>query len=68
MKCPKCEKAITYMVFSSVETKQQFKPGNAYHAVAHMCPLCLSVLSVEMDPIAVKADIVNALMKRLGRA
>ena len=65
-KCPKCEKVITYVRFKGVESRQSFG-SNRLNSIAHCCPLCDTVLSVEVDPIAVKTDTVNAILKALGR-
>lgn len=31
------------------------------------CPYCYTVLSMAIDPIALKADIINGVKKALGR-
>lgn len=66
-KCPKCEKLLTYVTFKALDMQEQFLPSNSYKAIAHVCPHCQSVLSVQMDPIALKTDTVNQVLQRLGR-
>ncbi len=66
-KCPHCEKVLMSTNFQAIETKEKFKMNNGFRAVAHCCPMCDSVLSVEIDPIAVKSDILGGLKKLLGR-
>lgn len=67
-KCPKCEKPILNVRFKGMQSKQSFG-SNSLNSIAHCCPYCDSVLSVEVDPIAVKADIVNEIVRKLrGRA
>jgi hypothetical protein len=63
--CPKCDKVLTYVTFKAMETREAFTSRNAYHAVAHMCPHCQSVLSVEIDPISLKSELVKAVLKAL---
>lgn len=66
-KCPKCENAIMSTRFKALETRESFNPGNAYNAIAHCCPSCDSVLSVEIDPVAIRTDMVNSVLKALGK-
>lgn len=63
-KCPKCDGEITYTTYKGVEARQSFG-RNKLNALAHCCPHCQSVLSVEIDPIAVKTDLVNTLLRAL---
>ncbi len=65
-KCPKCEKTITYTNLKGLESKEPFG-GKAWKAVAHCCPHCDSAFSVEIDPIALRSDIINGVKRALGR-
>lgn len=65
-KCPKCEKRLTHVNFSAMESRQGFG-GNTLLAIAHTCPYCSTILSVQVDPIAVKTDTIDGLAKLLGR-
>jgi hypothetical protein len=38
--------------------------GNAWRALAYTCPSCDAVLSVQIDPIAIKTDTVKAIKGR----
>jgi phage FluMu protein Com len=62
-KCPKCDQVMTFVNFQGVDAKEPF--GNSWNAVSYQCPHCRTVLSVEIDPIALKADLVNELFKKL---
>jgi phage FluMu protein Com len=65
-KCPKCESVMFSVYVQPVEAKVPF--GNdAYKAASYQCPTCRTVLSVQMDPLALEADLVNKIAKRLGR-
>jgi len=65
MKCPHCGNPITGVTMKAVSGSVLF--GHQWNCVAYACPnfACQKVLSVQVDPIAIKADIVNELMKRL---
>jgi hypothetical protein len=63
-KCPKCEKP-----FSSVRCEHITvnAPGGKWNGVSYACPLCSSALSVGIDPIAIKTDIVKDILKALRK-
>jgi hypothetical protein len=63
-KCPKCEKVIIQFRINTVVGAMPFK--NKWNCVSICCPYCHTVLSVQIDPIAIKADTVNELAQRLG--
>jgi len=62
-KCPKCEKRLTAVSIETIDIKQGFQ--SAYHGVSYLCPHCHSILGVGMDPIALKTDTVNGVVKAL---
>lgn len=61
--CPYCKKHITYVNIEDmpVHVSGQYK----WNGIAYVCPniWCNSILSVAIDPIAIKADIVNEIKK-----
>lgn len=63
-KCPKCEKILSFVNFNPIDAKNG---PQSWKAVSYNCPYCYSVLSVTIDPIALKADTVNEILKGLGR-
>lgn len=55
-KCPKCENIISTVNIGTVVMqigRQKWK------GVVYSCPFCFSAISAEMDPVALKYDIVN---------
>lgn len=62
-KCPKCEKLINAVNCSGVDVKVML--GKTWKGLSYNCPFCHTVLSVQIDPIAIKTDIVNELFKKL---
>ena len=62
--CPKCGQIIGTILASPVDidTGTRRWSGLAYH-----CPnaMCQAILGCEIDPIAVKTDIVNEIKKLL---
>jgi phage FluMu protein Com len=64
-KCPKCSKVVSNVKIEGVSVIEGFTP--AWHGISLLCPSCNSVLGVSIDPIALKADIVEEMAQRLGR-
>jgi len=66
-KCPKCSSLLKTVtggyadITIPIETRQ-------YHGLTYSCPNCQTLLGIEMDPIAMKLDIVDALFERLRNA
>jgi hypothetical protein len=64
-KCPKCDSSITSLNIEPLT----FKVGVAtttYGGVSYSCccPHCDAVLSAVLDPVAVKADIVQEFLNK----
>jgi uncharacterized protein with PIN domain len=59
-KCPKCEKVISSVKIEEIPASTG--PGGAeWNAVSYCCKSCNTVLSVQIDPIAIKTDTLSAL-------
>jgi hypothetical protein len=41
--------------------------GRTWNAVSYQCPYCHAVLGVEIDPMALKLDVVSAVIGQLRR-
>lgn len=63
MKCPHCDKPILQVSIQPVTGSVPF--GSQWNCIAFVCALCQNAISMQIDPIAIKTDIVNELMKRL---
>ena len=62
-KCPKCDKSI---IQPSIICKDgQVPMGPSWKTIMITCPYCHVVLGAQIDPIAIKTDIVNDLFKKL---
>ncbi|MEY9719779.1 hypothetical protein ABIA22_002269 [Sinorhizobium fredii] len=62
-KCPKCEKIVPHLRLEGLDANVAFGAGG-WKAITLCCPFCSTILSAAIDPIAVKADIVNAIKKK----
>jgi hypothetical protein len=59
-KCPGCEKIVRSVNVEHVEISRGVGQG-AWHGASYTCPSCRTVLGVEADPLALRADLVKAL-------
>lgn len=66
-KCPKCTQLIRSVVIEYVDVVEGLMPK--WKGVSYLCPnpACRVVLGVSIDPIAIKTDIVDNIIERLGR-
>jgi hypothetical protein len=60
-KCPKCDRTITNVKIEDVTVDVQFTP--AWKGISYVCPWCNTILSVQIDPVALKTDIINGVIK-----
>jgi phage FluMu protein Com len=66
-KCPKCEKIIVKVALQAVTIGPMFG-GPEWLGVSYQCPSCQTVLSVGIDPVALKNDLVKELLIALRKA
>ncbi len=55
-KCPGCGNVLSSVVGGHVTINIAANPQR--HGLAYSCPNCQVILSVEMDPIAIRTEIV----------
>ena len=62
-KCPGCAKGITSVNLEPISVR-----GGPlmWEAVAYLCPECHTILSVGMDPVALKTETVNEILETFG--
>jgi hypothetical protein len=64
-KCPKCEGMVTRANISDLKIGAPMQ--RQWNGIAYTCPYCSTILSVAIDPIAIKTDIVNEILHGLGK-
>lgn len=66
-KCPKCQQPVISARIHGIEATNS--GGKGFNAITFVCPnaLCQAVLGCQIDPIAIKTDIVNEVAKLLGQ-
>lgn len=65
-KCPKCDKMLTRLTVQSIEVSEGIA-GRTFNGVTYQCPWCNTVLGAGMDPLALKTDTINGVLKGLGK-
>jgi hypothetical protein len=63
IKCPKCEKDIAHLNLEEIPIHTKGK--TAWKGIPFNCPQCLSPLSVQIDPVALDADLLKAIKLHL---
>lgn len=65
-KCSKCEKQLTHVHFEAVSIRQAFGVSG-WKGVSYLCPNCKSILGVQIDPIAIRTEIVDQVVAELRK-
>lgn len=64
-KCPKCEEIVSSVRIEDIDIN--LGPAIDWQGVSYCCPSCDTVLGVQLDPVALKTDIINVLVEELRR-
>ena len=62
--CPHCDAPITEAHCYQISVRA---PGAIWTGVSYCCPSCEKVLSVGIDPVALKTDTLDELEDRLRK-
>ena len=63
-KCPQCKKPIGQPTLTEMKAGSM---SRAVRCVAYSCPLCQSILSVEIDPASLAADIAKSVAAEMKK-
>jgi hypothetical protein len=63
MRCPSCEAAIPNVQIADVDLVAGDQPR--YRGFVYLCPACQSILSVEMNALALQQDTVNQTVSQV---
>ena len=64
MLCPYCEAAISTVQLNNLSVHAG---RTEWVGVGYSCPICMKILSVGIDPIAIKTDIVDEILAALRK-
>lgn len=62
--CPKCDVAVKSVNLREIAIKA---PGANWVGVSYQCSHCDAVLSVGIDPVALKNDLVDQIVEALRK-
>lgn len=62
-KCPKCDALINHVNLEYIDVN--VANLSKWKGVSYRCPFCICILGVSIDPIAIKTDIVDEILKKL---
>lgn len=62
-KCPKCDHPVRRLQGDGVEIT--VVAGATLRGLTYSCPSCSAVLGCQVDPIAIRTDIINGLLSEL---
>jgi predicted RNA-binding Zn-ribbon protein involved in translation (DUF1610 family) len=57
--CPQCDAVISHLNIQEMTSSALLGPQ--WRTIAFLCPMCQKILSIQIDPIAIKNDIINAI-------
>ncbi len=58
-KCPYCNEQISNLIIQDTISSLPF--GSQWKTLMFLCPSCQKILSTQIDPIAIRNEIVNAI-------
>lgn len=62
-KCPKCEKTISSVTIEDVDVVVGLQ--TKWRGISYLCQHCKTVLSVGIDPVALKTETIAGIAKAL---
>ena len=63
--CPKCNKPISSVTARPITVNAE--PPDSWKGVSYLCPSCGYVLSVAIDPVCLKADMVQEVVEQIRK-
>jgi hypothetical protein len=63
--CPHCDTTLKHVIVEKINIVEGVTPK--WNGVSFVCSHCHAILSVGLDPFALNADLVDEILKALGR-
>ena len=67
MNCPHCNEQLDSVDMTQVNGALSGAKRAAWNCVGYSCPSCNKVLSVQINPLGMKSDILNEVSQMLGK-
>lgn len=65
-KCPKCQEVIQNVVAKPIAVQKLL--AGSWNAVSFLCPSCRTILGVQLDPVALRQDLVDGVLRALDKS
>jgi hypothetical protein len=65
--CPKCGTTVSSAILETITIKGHRRASPTYRGVSYLCPFCGCVLSVGVDPNALRSEIAAQVLAGLRR-
>lgn len=65
-KCPKCDRRIDHAELDEISVGDKTR-GPLHRGVSVVCPYCQTILGATIDPISLKADLMDEILEALGK-
>jgi len=62
-KCPKCDQIVSRANLNEIEASAFM--GTSWRTITYNCPHCSTILGCQIDPVAIKTDIVEEILEGL---
>lgn len=62
-KCPKCENVIRKFLLEEVDGDSGPGARTTWRCLTYLCPTCRTIVGVQIDPIAIKADLLKEIKR-----
>ncbi len=64
-KCPNCQEVIPNVVVEPIAVQKLI--AGSWNGVSFLCPCCRTVWGVQLDPVALRQDLVDGVLRALGK-
>ena len=63
--CPNCQEVIPNVVVEPIAVEKLL--AGSWTGVSFLCPSCRTILGIQFDPVAIRQDLVESVLKALGK-
>ncbi len=64
-KCPNCQEVIPNVLIEPIAVQKLL--AGSWNGVSFLCPSCRTILGIQPDPISLRQDLVDGVLKALGK-
>jgi hypothetical protein len=64
--CPNCRKVVPHLELEAISVQKL--ANGSWNGVSYLCPLCRTILGVQIDPVVLQDDTVNEILEAFRKA